>query len=265
MNDFRTLLLISLSLVLFILLPNDAQAAKERIYDEAGILTDEEKQSLESVAKTYSEKRKNNFLIVTITEDIAADVETYIQDLYDKEKLGYDEAHRDAAILGIDLDRRDVVMHGYGIAEVRLDANRQDLILDEIISDLSDGHYASAFEQYITLSSDYIRYKEGANPRNVLYKTWGQLLAAILFASGIVGMMLRHTNPKVTTTAATYRDEARTKINRKRDRYLRKSVSRRMKPQNNTKRSTRRSGGRANRTTGRTRGGHSHSRSRRKF
>lgn len=261
----RTQLFLFLVFVLFLTLPVDAFAATEVIYDEANLLTKEEKASLQSLAEKQSKKRKTDFIIVTIKEDTATDIEAYMQNLYDEKELGYNEAYGDAVILGIDIDRRIVAMHGYGEAEERLDADRQDLILDEIADDLSDGAYLSAFEQYISLSSDYIRYKAGANPRNVLYKIWGQLLAAVLFAGAIVGMMVRHTNPKVTTTAATYRDESRTKINRKRDRYLRKSVNRRLKPQSNQNRTSRGRSSSSSPRTGRTSGGHSHSRSRRKF
>lgn len=264
-NKSRPHLFTLLLLTLFILLPTHAFADKERIYDEANLLTDEEKQKLESQAKKYSDKRETDFMIVTITEDTAEDIEVYLQDLYDEKELGYNKAHRDVALLGIDINRRYVAIHGYGKAEERLDASRGDLIQDEITPDLTAGHYFAAFEQYLSLSSDYIRFKEGANPKNILYKTWGQLLAGILFASSIVFMMLRHTNPKVTTTAATYRDDSRTKINRKRDRYLRKSLTRRLKPQNNTNRTSRSTSSRSTRRTGRTRGGRSHSRSRGRF
>lgn len=252
-------------LFLCLLIPTGTLAAKERIYDEAKLLSDQEKESLEAIAKKHSDKRETDFMIVTITKDIAKDIETYLQDLYDGEELGYDQAYGNVALLGIDIDRRDIIIAGFEKAETQLDGDRIDLIREEITPDLSDSRYADAFEQYIVLSSDYIRYKEGANPNNLLYKTSIQFLAALLFAGSVIGWMVRHTNPRVTTTAATYRDESRTKMNHKRDRYIRKSTTRRLKPQTNNSSSSRRTSTRSSSRIGRTRGGRTHSRSRGKF
>jgi len=263
-NKLKTAFILFVSILFLTIIPNHVSAEKERIYDNANLLNNEEKKLLESQAKKLSDKRETDFMIVTITKDTAEDIEAYIQELYDNEQLGYNEPHGNVAILGIDIDRRDVVIHGHKKAKERLAADRIDKVRNEITPDLSDENYFEAFEQYLTLSSDYIRFKPGANPNNVLYTIWGQLLAAVLFASSIVGMMLRHTKPRTTTTAATYRDESRTKINRKRDRYLRKSVTRRLKPKDDSNR-TRSSGSRSSPRVGRTRGGHSHSRSRGKF
>lgn len=262
----RTFIIFIFAFISFLVfLPPNALAETNRIYDDANLLADDEVQTLESKADHYSHKRKTDFLIVTITEAVAEDIETYLKELVDDQNLGYDDEDKSAVILGVDIDRRDVVIHGFGKAEERLDASRLDLILDEITPELSEANYFGAFTEYIDLSSDYIRYKPGANPRNILYKTWGQLLAAVLFASFVVGLMLKHTNPKVTTTAATYRDESRTKINRKRDRYLRKSVSRRAKPKKTMRSSNRQGRSRTRIGGGRTPGGRTFSRSRRKF
>lgn len=242
------------------MLPQDITAAKQRIFDYANLLSDDEINSLEQQAKKHSEKRNTDFIVITITEETASDVEQFMEDFYDNEKPGFDKPKGNAAILGIDIDRRDVVLHGYGLAEKRLDGHRLELIRSNIRDDLSEGNYYDAFEQFIALGSDYIRFKEGVNPDNIFYNTLGQLGIAIVLSGLIVGFMVYQVNPKSTTTPSTYRDDTRSRVINQYDRYIRKTVTRRRRQKDNTK-----GGGGSGPPVGRTSGGSSYSRSRGKF
>lgn len=262
----RSLLSQLLFLILFLVLqPHHTFADKSRIYDEAHLLKDEEINFLERKAKKLSDKRETDFMIVTITEDLAEDIEQYVQDLYDKKSLGDEGENGSVAILGVDIDRRDVVLLGFQEAKERLDAERLDKIRQKITPKLTEEDYLSAFDRFLKISSDYMRFKPGINPDNLFYKTWVQLLLAMMLASGIVGIMLSHRKAKITITEETYLDSARTKINRKRDRFIRKSVTRRLKPQNNSNQSNRQRTSSFSSRTSRTSGGRSSSRSRGKF
>src|SRR5690625_3471655 len=215
-------LIVLLLLVSFLTFPFTVDAAEQRVYDHAELLTDKEVKSLEKQAEKVSKKHKTNFFIVTITEDMASHVLTYLQDMFDNNELGYGDTNN-VAMIGIDIDRRDVELVGFGEAEKKLDDRRLNLIREDITPDLTDGKYAKAFEQFITLGGKYFRYKAGVNPDNIIYKTYGQLGIAFLLSVGIVGLMMYQMFPKVTTTAGTYRDDSRSRLIHQHDRYLRKT------------------------------------------
>jgi len=250
--------------ILFTIFSNVTYAVsdKQRIYDFAELLTDEEVEKLESLAEKYSHKRETDFVMITV-QDSEQDMETYMDDFYDEEGLGYDQAHGNTALLGLDMSERDVVLMGFKKAETYLDPNRLTQIREKITSLLSDRDYFSAFEAYISLSAKYMKFKPGVNPENPLYNTWIQLVIAIGMAAFIVWMMARSVEPKMETTSRTYQDTERTKIIKKRDRYIRRTVTKRRKPKQNNKSGGVGGGNRG--SVGRTRAGHSRSASRGKF
>lgn len=256
-------LLVAISFLLFFVFIgiNDVNASveKQRIYDKASLLSDDEVMELEEIAQNYSEKRETDFIIITV-EEIERDLEKYLDDFYDNEGLGFDQEHGNVAILGIDMTRRDVVLLGFYKAEEYLDPNRLTQIRTKITPDLSAENYFTAFESFILLADEYMNYRPGVNPENPLYKTWVQLFIAIGIGALVVGIMAFHVNPKTTTTSATYRDDNKTKVLQRRDRYIRTTVTKRRKPQKSNS-----SGGGSGGGFGRTGGGHSRSSSRGKF
>lgn len=237
------------------------ESDKQRIFDEANLLTDAEIARLEKTAQYYSEKRETDFIIIT-QADPGKDMEKFLDDFYDEQGLGFDKSHGNTAMLGIDMKNRDVVLQGYYKAETYLNQQRIDQILDQIAPDLSDENYDVAFDSFIKIVDKYMDYRPGVNPENPFYKTSVQFMLAIGLGIVIVFSMAYHTKPKMTTTARTYRDTERTKVLQKRDRYIRTTVTKRRKPKQSS------GGGGSGRSSGgygRTSGGHSRSSGRRKF
>lgn len=250
-------------MMLSVFTPQFVEAAdKQRIYDHAELLTEQQKSNLEHVAKKYSERRKTDFIVITTNDSEGKDIKQFMEDFYDEQKLGYDQEHGNAAILAIDMTGRDVMLMGFYKAKERLDASRLGLIREELTPYLSAGNYEQAFHIYLTLADDYIRYKKGVDPNNPLFKTSVQFAAAIVLGIIIVWVMVRNVGAKITTTAATYRDQSRTRIVSKRDQYIRTTVTKRRKPK-----PTNSSGGGGGGFSGggMTGGGHSYSSSRGKF
>lgn len=238
-----------------------AAADKQRIYDEANLLTAEQISALEEVANKFSVRRETDFVIITTDDSDGKDIEKFMADFYDERKLGYDREHGNAAILAIDMAKRDVMLMGFYKAKERLDAERLTMIREEINPDLSAGNYYQAFHSYLTLADDYIRYKKGVDPNNPFFRTGVQFAVALILGILIVWLMVRNVGTKITTTAATYRDQSRTRIVSQRDKYVRTTVTKRRKPKPNNS-----SGGGGGFTGGGTTGGgHSYSSSRGKF
>src|SRR5690625_894929 len=248
---------------MFLFIPQEIFAQnKQRIYDEANILNDQEIERLEQLAMKYSDKQATDFVILTTDGKDGTDIENYMADFYDHEGLGYDQKHGNAALLGINLQESDVMVMGFYKAKERLDNDRSTKVREKVTPYLSDQEYFEAFETFIITAADYMRYRPGVNPDNIFYKTSGQLISAIVLGALITFIMVRNVNPKDTTTPATYRNDQHTRVLRKRDRYIRKSVTRKRRPRNNNRSEERGGGGSS---FGRTSGGHSYSGSRGKF
>lgn len=232
MVTFRKIIWSLIVLSLFFIFPNthvDAANEKQRIYDHADILTDEQVERLEATAAKYSDKRETDFLVITMDNE-SKDIVDYVGDFYEEEELGYDGPHGNVAIISIDMKKRDVLLTGFGKAEEYLDPDKLETIRAKVTPALSDGDYEAGFDQFITLSAKYMTYKPGANPDNLLYNTWIQLALSIAIGTVIVWQLARNPGMKVTTNHGTYRDMERTKLNEKKDDYIRTTVTKKRKP-----------------------------------
>ncbi|WNF35025.1 TPM domain-containing protein [Bacillaceae bacterium IKA-2] len=257
----------------------------QKIYDYAELLTTEELKELESLSNQYSENRQVDIIILTTKDTAGLEVESYMQDFYDEMGLGYDKSHGNTVILTIDMEQREVYVAGFYKGEEYIDNNRADLIREKITSDLSGGYYFDAFRSYIELSNEYLGISPEVNsgpepgvnpgessgissgvspglssektPDNILLKLWFQILVSILIAGVIVFIMIYRSGGRVTTSAGTYLDASNSKVTKRRDTYVRTTITKVKKPSNKNNSSG--GGG------GMTMGGHSHSGSKGKF
>lgn len=240
--------------------PQAALAESEYlVYDYADLLSDEEEEELESLAAELGAERETDFIIITLDGTDGVDIEDYVADFYDENAPGYDRPHGNAAILAIDLDRRDVFLAGFGDAETLLDADRLDKIRNKITPYLSEGEYYEAFTRYVELAHDYMGYRPGVNPDNILFKDWFQILVSLVVAGAAVGIMAMNTGGRVTVNARTYLDDKRSGVVSRRDHFVNKTVTK-TKIQKSSS-----GGGGGGGGGGTTSGGRSYSSSRGKF
>lgn len=215
-----------LALVIVLWLSGIHASAKTLIFDHAGLLSAEEKASLSAQAAELGAKRETDFIIITLNGTSGKDIVEYVGDFYDETAPGYDKPHGNAAIIAIDLAERDVFLAGFGKAETYLNDRRLDQIRLKITPKLSAGQYGAAFGQFLELAHDYMGYKPGVNPENILFKLWFQLAVAIGVAAVTVGIMAYRSGGRVTVNANTYLDKSRSRIIRQTDHFVNKTVSR---------------------------------------
>ncbi|RXZ82058.1 hypothetical protein EBB07_12055 [Paenibacillaceae bacterium] len=231
---------------------------KQLIFDEAGLLTEEESDALNVMANEYGAERETDFIIFTTDNSDNIDVIKLTQDFYDEQAPGYDKAHGNAAILTMDMRNRDIYLAGFYNAEVYLDDSRLDKIREKISSDLTYGNYEQAFQTFIVTAHKYMGFEPGVNPDNILFNGWFQLIVAMGIGGVVVGMMTYNSGGRVTVHRQTYEDGSTSGILENRDQYLRTTVTKRKIE----KSSGGSGGGGGGGTTG---GGHSHSGSRGSF
>jgi uncharacterized protein len=237
-----------------------AAGPKQMVYDNAGLLSDQEVAQLEELANRYAAKRETDMIILTSANQENIDVVKLTEDFYDNQAFGYDKPHGNAVILTLDMKNRDVYLAGFYKAEQYLDDGRLDKIRNRITPDLSSGAYDLAFEDYIKTSYRYMGVRPGVNPDNLIFNTWFQLAVSIGLAGIVVGFMAANTGGRVTVNRATYENAASSGVLQRADQYIRTSTTKTKIPKNNGG-----GGGGFGGGGGISGGGHSHSGSRGKF
>ncbi|WP_054954955.1 TPM domain-containing protein [Paenibacillus dakarensis] len=235
-----------------------APETKQLIFDNAELLTQEEKNELNELANEYGADRETDIIILTADSAPNDDYEQMTEDFYDEYGPGYDKKHGNAVILTIVMATRDVHLEGYYKAEEYLDSGRLDKIRNKITPALSSGDYRLAFEQYIKTAHRYMGFKPGVNPDNILFNIWFQLGGAVVIGGIAVFVMAYRSGGRVTVTRRTYEDTSTSGILAHEDRYLHTTTTKR-KIERNT------GGGSGGGGGGISRGGHSHSSSSGKF
>ena len=239
-----------------------APSEKQRIYDFAGLLSEEQVKDLEEIASKYSSKRNTDMVILTSNDMKGKDVVKYMEDFYDEKALGYDKPHGNCAILTIDMQNREVYLAGFYKAEEYLDDGRLDLIRNKITPDLSKGDYYNAFYDFIKTSYKYMGIRPGVNPNNILFDLWFQIIASLATAGIVVGVMAYNSGGRVTVKESTYRDFGNSRILQRKDDYIRTTVTKVKKPSQKSSSGGSSIGGGGG---GVSSGGHSHSGSRGSF
>lgn len=240
-----------------------AADAKPLIFDEANLLSPDERDELNAMANEYGAERETDFMILTVNSVPNDDYETWTENFYDEYAPGYDRRHGNTAILTIVMSARDgsrnVHLEGYYKAEKYLDAGRLTKIRSKITPDLSRGNYQEAFEKYIKTAHRYMGFEPGVNPDNILFNIWFQLGSAVAIGAIVVGVMAYCSGGRVTVNRRTYEDTGTSRILNQEDRYIRTTVTKQKIERNTSSGSGGGGGG------GVSSGGHSHSSSSGKF
>ena len=124
-----------------------SEAEKHFLYDEADLLDKGEEAALEKKLADVSGTYDAQIVICTIASMDGADIDRYLDYLYDTMGFGYGENH-DGVLLLVCMDPREYRILSNGFAGVAIDGDAIDTMGDAFVSDLSDGNYAAAFTEF---------------------------------------------------------------------------------------------------------------------
>lgn len=242
----------------------DATVDDRWVYDEAGLLSAYELEELESLSHKYGKEAGIEIFILTHDDSGSTYPEKYIEDFEDRLPLG------DRIYFLYDVYRGEIFMEGYGLAETYIHSKRIDKIFDNVADDLRSKNYYNAFKTYIIMSADYMKddselnydhnyiydsppigfdpdyeysyddydynsyYREDTIKNSLLANFWFQLIASLAIGGIVVGIMAYNSGGRMTVGARDYLDSGRGGLIGRRDQYIRSSVTRWRKPQNNT-------------------------------
>ena len=171
--------LAGIMLVLGLVLPYtqaaNAQEQTETVYDFAGLLSEEEIQSLEEQVAAFCEQSGWELFLLT-TDD--AEGETTME--YSEEYLNALLSGDDGLIYTIDMDNREIYIATTGEPIQYLTDSRIDSILDDAYTYISEEKYAEGFQAMISSGEEY--YQKGIPGHEPKAIRWYEALIAFAIA-----------------------------------------------------------------------------------
>ena len=126
-----------------------------QVFDEADLLNDSEELALEEKLADLGNKHNAQIVVCTIESMDGGDIDEFLGYLYDEMEFGYGDNH-DGVLLLVCMDPREYRILSNGFAGEAIDSGDIDTIGDAIISDLSDGNYAAAFDEFADQCDYYL-------------------------------------------------------------------------------------------------------------
>lgn len=257
----------------------------QKVYDNYGLFTETEVTDLENDFREYGEEGQVDIVVVT-TDDLEGKTrKQYLEDFYDQYGFGYNQDFGDAVLILINMnsDDRGVEIQGYGDAELYVNNDRIEYILDDIVPLLSNAEYYNAMVEFAKQVSYYMDEENGVNASptygvegsgdyygeasydgpsdyygqekvtDIFYNPLFQIGLSLVIGAVVVLIMALQSGGKVTVHNRTYLDDQHSGVVANRDDYIRTTVTRVKKPSNND------GGGRSSGGGGVSSGGSSHS------
>ena len=154
------------------------------LYDEADLLTDSQEAALNQKLAEVSHSYNAQVVIATMASMDGADIDDFVEYLYDTMGFGYGET-KDGVLLLVCMDPREYRILSNGFAGVAIDPDDISKISDEIVGNLSDGDYAGAFQEFIDECAYYLDGHLNGFPFNA-----GKSLAVSLLIGIALGLIV---------------------------------------------------------------------------
>jgi len=160
------------------------ESEKYFLYDEADLLNDTEEAALEKKLADVSGTYSAQILVCTVASMDGADIDRFMDYLYDTMGFGYGENH-DGVLLLVCMDPREYRVLSNGFAGVAIDGDAIDKMGGAFVSDLSNGNYAAAFTEFADQCVYYLEGHLNGFPFNI-----GKNLLISLVIGIVVGVIV---------------------------------------------------------------------------
>ncbi len=208
---------------------------KERLLDNADLLTDSEEASLLEMLNSYSEKRRCNIVVLT-TDEHTGPIQDYADDYFDYNgfKADYNE---DGILFMLSMYDREWAISTSGRAQWAFTDYGQEKMMDEMMDELREGDYYEAFEEYVMICDRYLEMYDSGTPYDVGVKPpktskdivgyiFGSIIGGLIIALiPVLKMKSDLKTVKMQSNANAYQDSKGISLRVKEDRFVRKALS----------------------------------------
>ncbi len=220
---------------------------KERLLDDADLLTDSEESSLLDLLNSYSEKRQCNIVVLT-TDSHMGPIQDYADDYFDYNGFGADY-NGDGILFMLSMSDREWAISTAGRAQWAFTDYGQEKMMDEIIGELGEGDYYEAFEEYVMICDRYLEmydsgtaYDVGVKPpktqKDIIGYIFGSIIGGLIIALiPILKMKSDLKTVKMQANANAYEGGKGISLRVKEDRFVRKALSKTAIPKDTGSRS----------------------------
>lgn len=222
----RKLLSLLLVVVLCLSLAVSVTAVSDAdVYDEADLLTNAEEAQLTEKLSVFGSTYNAQIVVMTVSST-NGNINTYIEEIYDSMNMGYGE-NRDGVLLIVCMDDREYRILSNGYAGEAIDMDSIDAIGEAIVSDLSEGAYADAFDTFADQCAYYLDGYLNGFPFNAGKNLIVALVIGVV-AGVVVAYMLKGQLKSVRQQkkANVYIKTGSMQVTTRRDLFLYREVSR---------------------------------------
>lgn len=259
----KTYFYIVLTILCMVLSVFPAMAAEDeqRVYDEAGLFTEEETRQLEDSITRLREEIHMDVAVVTADQlDGKASME-YADDFYDEHGFGVGK-DGDGVLLLMDMYHRELTISTTGVMVRLLTDERIDEILDAAIGGMADEDYKLAADVFLQMVGQY--YQEGIQSDQYIYDSetgrisvyrsirWYEALVAVLVAAAAAAAtcvsvqreyLMKRTRSQAANFNKAYTADCRFQYQTQDDQLINQFVTQHVIARNNSSGGGNRSGG----------------------
>ncbi len=180
--------MVALLLTLSLALPTlAAEPQLNYVTDAAGLLTEEERETLECEAEEISDTYQCDVYIITVSDFLEYTTQTSVyegaKELYRTYDLGYG-AEKSGVLLLLSMAERDYSLIAYGYGNTAFTDYGKDKLADVFLDDFGDNDWYGGFSDYLQKSGSMLEAARNGNPLDVgsnpATKRVGALIAVAL-------------------------------------------------------------------------------------
>ena len=205
-------------------------AADSRVFDSAGILTEEEEEKLDEECGELSEDIQADVLIATSRER-AGDSKKEARDFILDNKRGYGEGQESILFL-INMEERVFTVYEYNeeASGYLLTDDEIDAILASVKSDMSAGNYLEACQTFLDGTEYYSRIDYGENrpeEGNFLDSVGIRLLISLGVSAAVIAILVVTRNKDAKPAGTVYLKDGSRRIHSRQDFFTHTTVVKR--------------------------------------
>lgn len=175
----------------------------QKVYDNAGLLTEEEETDLQQLCVDASVNSKADIIVVTVDSLEGKTAEAYADDFFDYNGFGYEDEMGTGTLFLISIGDRECAFSTSGDCVNIFTQNASDDMIENVSAYLSEGEYYNGLVSYVDRTQEYIKNggkSDAQKVRNLMI----EIVAALAIGGISIWIMYSGSSSKMTVDGYTY-------------------------------------------------------------